>query len=78
MKKYAPFKNINLKNVVKFFHTGLYSPVSNNSNITFAADCIDDLYQFMMQDFIEISYYLKNKIILKYHNQCNRKHFIKL
>ena len=78
MKKYAPFKNINLKNVVKFFYTDLYLPASNNSNITFAADCIDDLYQFMMQDFIEISYYLKNNIILKYHNQCNRKHFIKL
>ena len=69
MKKYAPFKNINLKNVVKFFYTDLYLPASNNSNITFVVDCIDDLYQFMMQDFIEISYYLKNNIMLKYHNQ---------
>ena len=40
MKKYAPFKNINLKNVVKFFYTDLYLPASNNSNITFVVDCI--------------------------------------
>ena len=51
MKKYAPFKNINLKNVVKFFYTDLYLPASNNSNITFVVDCIDDLYQFMIKNW---------------------------